>query len=107
MTPDQLQDMKRYDKDFRWQDLKPIIDTRFTAGKRFAKPFYNFQDREWKSAREVWRHPERIWINARWPEGARYGDRMPWSMMDIDSQWFTRVPHWAGRYAGGRLRQPW
>lgn len=94
----------RRDKDFRWQDFQPVIDTKF-GRKRWEEPFYNYRNREFESFGEVWRHPEKVWTNVQWPQGAKHSNRQPWNYRDLNNDWWGRVPFEAGFWPGGRPRR--
>lgn len=93
------------DKDFRFQDDDGIAEAPWTGKKRAWKQHYNFRSRKYESPLKVAWNPDRVWTDARWPEGARHNSRMPLSYRDIDYEWLSRVPWWASYYAGGRPRR--
>lgn len=102
------------DKDWRPQDFMPIRDAPWTEGKHGGK-VYNFRHREFEQPRPWWfwwPENDRVWVDARWSQGAKHASRSPLSKKLVSGAWQSRVPfdagveypwHLRGR-AGGRFR---
>jgi len=106
LSPTEVEDRRRFDMDFREQDLEGAFEGRKTAGKRGMQPLYDFRSRKYWTLGRVMRDPSSIWQNAHWPEGASRQSQMPLSWRDGNGKWAHRVPVWAGWYPGGRPQHP-
>ncbi|KAF2764668.1 hypothetical protein EJ03DRAFT_378430 [Teratosphaeria nubilosa] len=76
----------------------------WVAGGRGRR--YNFCTRRYEGVEERKRSRKegRLWADARWAPGVAVarGDMEPECVRGEKGEWVTRVPGWAGRFAGGR-----
>jgi len=105
LSREEMEDGEVYDKDWRFQDTEPVMETKFSRKKRWREPFYNFRNREFESYGRVMWHPKRVWRDAEWREGARRDDLRPWNIKDVNGIWWSKVPWQACRDPGGRPRR--
>ncbi|RMY64569.1 hypothetical protein D0863_09735 [Hortaea werneckii] len=103
LTDEEQDERIEFDKDLRYQDLEPIIETPWAQRSGWHK--YNFRTRKFEHPRWSWlTDHDKVWRDATWAPGAKRRDMRPLNKRNIYGEWESRVPWQAGYWCGGRPR---